>query len=143
MNFQILIVEDDPSILQLLQMVVRVSGYTYEIAKTGLDALKKLKTNDFLLVITDENLPGIKGHEIAEWMRGIDRYKDTPVILISAEQDFRLFSDLLAAGIITLFVPKPSSMNQLKATINLAMNMKMAVKSPPLELRDELSPTNS
>lgn len=129
MKENILLVEDDPAILRLWEAVVRITDFQYETAKTGTEAVAALKKGRYNLVVTDENLPGVKGHEIAEWMRESDVYRDTPVILISAEQNSRLFSDLTARGVITLFIPKPSNINQLKASIQTVLSLKLVPKS--------------
>jgi len=54
-------------------------------ARSGVEALKMLPQGDYDLVITDINMPDINGLELIRFARSHDRYRDTPVIIITTE----------------------------------------------------------
>jgi CheY-like chemotaxis protein len=123
---QILLVEDDPSLLKLMQTILTSDRYDYYLltgVNNGNAAIERMERQIFDLVISDENLPGIKGHEIAEWMRRNRRYGRVPLILMSAENDHRLFSDLLKNRLITFYLPKPFSIMQFESLVSMSLNL--------------------
>ena len=62
---KILIVDDEPVARRLISSVLALHGYlTFEDAETGEDALQKLKTKQYDLVLLDKNMPGIDGIEV-------------------------------------------------------------------------------
>jgi CheY-like chemotaxis protein len=121
----ILLIEDDPMILKLIQFTCDKEGHTIATATNGIEAIECLKNDLFDLIISDEVLPGLRGHEIADWMRQDTRYQQVPLILISAERNPQLFADLATKGIINMFVPKPFSVMQLLSSINMAKLIKL------------------
>jgi CheY-like chemotaxis protein len=79
---RILVVEDDLSVAILLQEVLTDAGYEVRLATDGrqaADILKKEKAPD--LVLTDLNLPHIRGAALVELIRSDPNTKTTPVIV--------------------------------------------------------------
>ncbi len=84
--YRILIVEDDPSIAELLKMNFTVAGFQTETALDGSQALSLINRSSFDLAVMDIMLPGLDGYELLPYMKE----KDIPVIYVSAkgqEQD--------------------------------------------------------
>jgi two-component system chemotaxis response regulator CheY len=54
-------------------------------AKSGFEAMKILPQSEFDLVVTDINMPEINGLEVIRFTRRHERYRDTPVLIISTE----------------------------------------------------------
>ena len=84
--YRILIVEDDPSIAELLKMNFTVAGFQTETASDGSQALSLINRSSFDLAVMDIMLPGLDGYELLPYMKE----KDIPVIYVSAkgqEQD--------------------------------------------------------
>jgi two-component system catabolic regulation response regulator CreB len=77
----ILIVEDEPSIADNLLYSLESEGFTACVCNTGAEALAKLKTEDFTLVVLDVGLPDTTGFEVCKQLR---LTKDTPVIFLTA-----------------------------------------------------------
>ena len=65
-NTYILVVDDDPSLLDLLLETLNTIGYNTIGAENGEEALVKLKDHNFHLVITDIKMPGMDGFTLAE-----------------------------------------------------------------------------
>jgi DNA-binding response OmpR family regulator len=81
---RILVVDDDPDILRLLDRTLRAAGYVVEQARDGLGAEKKLKTTRYDLVLLDAMLPHVHGFEICSRLKASSRTRSIPVILVSA-----------------------------------------------------------
>lgn len=128
----ILLIEDNPVILKLMEYTCAYEKHKFMSAETGTDGLKLLEQAQFDLVISDENIPGIRGHKIAEWMRRDNRYKEVPMILISVEKDHKLYAELTAAGSINMFIPKPFTTKQLTSALNIVNLIKFPLKKEPI-----------
>jgi len=80
---KLLIVEDDPSISQLLRMSLSKSGYHCEVANDGAVAAEKIEAERFDLILLDIMLPEIDGFTLLEYIKEFD----TPVIFITAKSN--------------------------------------------------------
>lgn len=81
---KILVVDDEVSIRDLLEMVLIREGYTVEIAEDGKTALLMVDSFDPDLIILDLMLPDMDGHEVC---RKITSEKQTPIIMLTAKND--------------------------------------------------------
>ena len=82
MPHRILVVDDEPVVADSLKMFLQFDGYTVEVACGGEEALKLFQQTRFDLVITDQQMPGMKGDALIRAIRALS--PDTPVIFISA-----------------------------------------------------------
>jgi DNA-binding response OmpR family regulator len=80
----ILIVEDEPSIAEVVGLYLRRSGYEVIFAEDGLEAQKKIETQSPDLVVMDLMLPVIDGFELTRWVRN---QGDIPIIMLTARRD--------------------------------------------------------
>jgi DNA-binding response OmpR family regulator len=83
-NTEILIVEDEPSIAEVVELYLRRAGYQVQIVGDGLAATQILEKHIPHLLILDVMLPGMDGFSILRWLR--DR-SDVPVIFITARRE--------------------------------------------------------
>jgi DNA-binding response OmpR family regulator len=81
---EILIVEDEPSIAEVVELYLRRAGFQVETEHDGDAALKRLEKHLPDLVMLDVMLPGVDGYSILRWIR--DR-SDVPVIFITARRE--------------------------------------------------------
>jgi chemosensory pili system protein ChpA (sensor histidine kinase/response regulator) len=80
----ILVVEDEPGIRDGLEMLLGLEGYDVATASNGLQALELLPSIRCDLVITDHMMPRMDGLVFLGRLRGDERYRALPVIMISA-----------------------------------------------------------
>jgi DNA-binding response OmpR family regulator len=78
---QILIVEDEPSVAEVVGLYLKRAGYPTVTFGDGRAALDWLQQNSPLLVVLDLMLPGATGFEITRWLR---LRSDTPIIMLTA-----------------------------------------------------------
>jgi CheY-like chemotaxis protein len=81
MDKSILIVEDNPNMSSLLEEMLEVFDYKSVRAESGQEALKKMETEDFAMVITDLKMPNMTGLELLKNIKNKD--PKIPVVLIS------------------------------------------------------------
>ena len=81
---QILFVEDSPTMRRIISNSLSRIGIKNIIeAENGVDALDKLQNKTMDMIITDWNMPEMNGKELVEHLRGIDKYKATPILMIT------------------------------------------------------------
>lgn len=86
-NKKILIVDDEPDILEIIQYNLIKEGYTIEKAKDGLEALDKAKIFKPDLIILDIMMPRMNGVEVCKTLRSKPEYDDTLIIFLTAMSD--------------------------------------------------------
>jgi two-component system alkaline phosphatase synthesis response regulator PhoP len=115
---RILIVEDEDSIAFGLQLDLRSEGYEVEIAGDGESALRRLREEDFNLILLDIMLPGKDGYEVCRELRR-DGLK-TPIIMLTAkaQEEEKVMGLEIGADD---YVTKPFSPRELRARVKAAL----------------------
>src|SRR3954467_324153 len=80
----VLIVDDEPDILECLSEALELEGYAVEPARDGAAALSLLDQGEPAVVLLDLNMPQMDGHEFLKVIRGSERWAQLPVIVMSA-----------------------------------------------------------
>lgn len=108
MGRKILIVDDEPEIVRVMQARLEHVGYDVRTASGGKEALEKFKAEKPDLIITDVMMPEMTGYEFFEMLRKLDGGgASVPVVVISARGSMGQFFDKWA---IAAFIPKPFNM---------------------------------
>jgi DNA-binding response OmpR family regulator len=81
---RILLVDDDPVIVRLLQINFRLEGYDVDTASRGEQALEKVRAHRPDVILLDVMMPGIDGWEVCRQLKETPGAKDIPVIFLSA-----------------------------------------------------------
>jgi signal transduction histidine kinase len=84
---KILIVDDVPGKLMAISAVLEGLDQTIVTATSGTEALRRLLTDDFAVILLDVNMPGLDGFETAELIRQRKRSEHTPIIFLTAYPD--------------------------------------------------------
>ena len=82
---RILICDDDPAILRVLQVNLEVEGYTTLLAHHGEEALEVAARENPDLIILDIMMPRLDGYQTCERLKQDDALKDIPVVFLSAK----------------------------------------------------------
>ncbi|WP_168121839.1 response regulator transcription factor [Paenibacillus sp. HB172176] len=83
--FDILVVEDDSNTQKLICAVLKRGGYNAVIANNGLEALKRMETRRFDLIVLDLMMPGMDGYQLCEELRGAGDL--IPILMVTAAQE--------------------------------------------------------
>lgn len=103
---RILLVDDSPTILNLLSLVFREQGYEVIQARDGQEALDKLERERVDLIITDVNMPRLDGFALISAVRARPELADLPIVVLTTESDPRDRQHGLKRG-ADLYLTKP------------------------------------
>ena len=79
----ILIIDDSPSIRQMVAFTLRTEGYTVVEAADGVDGLAKANAHDIDLVLSDQNMPNMDGITFIKALRGLPKFTSTPILMLT------------------------------------------------------------
>ncbi len=116
---RLLVVDDDPAILELCHRILQADGYTVVGAKRGEDALTKLEAEPFDLLLTDIRLPGLNGLEVARRLR--ERGLEMTVVTMTGYSNMEMAIQALSLG-VDEFLVKPFTPDSLRLTIAHALD---------------------
>jgi two-component system, OmpR family, phosphate regulon response regulator PhoB len=119
----ILVVEDEPAILELLRINLVDAGYEVRSAETAEAALRLLREALPDLVLLDWMLPGQSGLSLARQLRADARTRELPIIMVTARAEE---SDKIAGleAWVDDYVTKPFSPRELKARIKAVLRRR-------------------
>jgi len=112
---KILLVDDDPAILEILSEMMAIFGYEHETARDGLEAIEKLKQGFFHIVLTDMKMPGMDGMELLKYISS--NYPNIKVMVLTGFDRTYSYTDVIKAG-ASDFISKPFNTDELEAKIN-------------------------
>ncbi|OGV47735.1 MAG: hypothetical protein A2017_16190 [Lentisphaerae bacterium GWF2_44_16] len=121
---KILVVDDEFTIVQMLELLLKNEGHSVSKSGDGNEALRLLKENVFDLMITDVRLPGIDG--IALLQKARDLQSHLAVIVITAYAGIDTAVDAMRNGAFD-YVTKPFKLNELKVKIERALSYENAL----------------
>ena len=113
---RILIIEDDPSIREVLEMLLQARGFQTITAENGETGLKRIEEKDPDLVLLDLTLPGMDGLEVCRRIREIPGKAKLPVIMLTARSEESDVVVGLEMGAVD-YVTKPFNNQMLIARI--------------------------
>ncbi|MBU2899280.1 response regulator [Vibrio hepatarius] len=113
---KILAVDDSVSIRQMVSHTLRDAGYEVETANDGRDALTKVASHKFDVVISDVNMPIMGGFELVKALRDKPQYKFTPILMLTTETSTEKKQQGKSAG-ATGWLVKPFNPETLLKTL--------------------------
>lgn len=81
---RILVVDDQPANLIAMRQLLKPTAATVMTADSGEEALALCMREDFILALIDVRMPGMDGFELAEYLRGVDRTREIPLLFVTA-----------------------------------------------------------
>jgi DNA-binding response OmpR family regulator len=133
---RVLVVEDDPIVMQLVKDVMEEEGYDVVSAQDGREAYRILeKDNKFVAGIFDVKIPAILGTDLLRHMQTEKRLMGIPVLIMTSEQSASVQSESFSAG-ATIFMPKPFT----RVTLQTMFRTLISRKSAPLSLVESERP---
>lgn len=134
-GIKILVIDDDPSIRNMLAIVLKKNGYDATCTESGKSALEKLKKETFELIISDIKMPDITGIDLLKKIKTIN--PEIPVILITA---FASANDAVEAMKLGAedYVTKPFNLDELRIIIHRAL-YKRNMEKENIQLKSRLT----
>ncbi|HUL00866.1 MAG TPA: response regulator [Nitrospirota bacterium] len=116
----ILVVDDEPDLIELLSYNLKKEGFTVSFAVDGEEALLMLKKSDFNLILLDLMLPGIQGLDLCRILRQNKKTERIPIIMITAKGEETDKIRGLETGADD-YITKPFSPKELIARVNAVL----------------------
>jgi phosphoserine phosphatase RsbU/P len=127
---RILVVDDNDDNRYTLKLHLDLEGYTdVETASDGEEAIARLETAAFDLVLLDVMMPKVDGYQVLTWLKDQPRLRDLPVIMISALTEMNSMVRCIELGAVD-YLLKPFNPILLKARLRATLEKK--------RLRDEV-----
>lgn len=118
---RILVVDDEPIILELMREILVTEGYHITTASNGNDAISLLQEDQFDLIVSDVVMPGMSGIEVLQAAFRID--PDYPVIMITGFPSVESAVKLVNLGAAD-YITKPFNIDTIKITISKVLKSK-------------------
>lgn len=89
MKRNILVIDNSPTLVKFMTYGLKACGYEVIAAADGMQALETVSNldHDIDLVITSLNMPQIDGYELIRILRDNERFTDTPIIILSSQEE--------------------------------------------------------
>ncbi len=114
MGFKILIIDDEPTLRESLQIALSGSGYEIKAARTGEEGLELFDKENPDLVLLDHWLPGINGDQVLQKMKEVN--PEIPVIIMTAQGSVELAVQSMKMGAFD-FLVKPFELDQIETLV--------------------------
>lgn len=121
---QILIVDDIPDNIKVLQSILTNQSYEISSALSGKDALLLCVEKSFDVILLDIMMPEMDGYEVCTYLKSKDKTKDIPVIFLTAKVD----DDSIVKGFevgAQDYVTKPFNPQELMARVKTHLDLKL------------------
>ena len=136
MNGKIFIIEDETSIIKLVQHNLEKEGFSVSSSENGNEGLKQLKKFEPNLLLLDWMLPDLSGIEICKHIRKDNKFKTLPIIMLTAKGEEEDKIKGLESGVDD-YLTKPFSYKELLARIKAVLRRSNPeIVSDSLEFED-------
>ena len=120
MRKKILIVDDSPSVLAVLDDMLDTLGYEVTAVSNGKEAVQKIEAAKFDLIITDLSMPVMDGIAFVQAAKQLANCKFVPIVMLSSEEDETKIAEARRVGISTV-LRKPVKEMQLKTILKVVL----------------------
>jgi CheY-like chemotaxis protein len=125
---KILIAEDDFFIRDIYSKVFSLSGYDVQVAVDGMDALEKIKANQFDMILLDIMMPRMTGIDVLKNIRTLTTpVKDTPIFIITNLGQQNVIEEAFKLGMDGYILKSQVSPQQIVDEINNYFTSKEAM----------------
>ncbi len=123
---RILIVDDDERNSFAAVQALEPLGHELAVAKSGEDALRRLLTEDFAVILLDLHMPGMDGYETAQLIRQRRRTRDIPIVFLTAvfRDEAHLFKAYSAGAVDVVFKPVDPFVLRSKVQVLADLHLK-------------------
>jgi two-component system aerobic respiration control sensor histidine kinase ArcB len=137
----ILLVEDNPIALNILESLIEETGCLFESAVDGKQALALATTHKFNLILTDIGLPDISGHEFTKQFRKWEKkHRKKPILVVglSAHARDNAIKECLQCGMDDVYT-KPATLALIRGILKAYHLQDKGIKSQSPKFQDETS----
>lgn len=125
---RILLVDDDPLVRDFIRKVLQFDGHSLEMATNGEEALAVFQKSSFDLVVTDYDMPGMNGGQLAAAIKAILPLQ--PILMISFQGE-QLRSQSIPSAAADAIISKPFRIGELRQSISKLLVKSNRIAMPP------------
>lgn len=120
MPYKILVVDDEPPIVRLMEFILARHGHQMLTAVNGEEALEMIHEHAPDLILLDIMMPRIDGYEVARTLRADPKFADLPIIMLSAKAQEEDIQRGMEVG-VDEYITKPFSPPHLVHVVDTHM----------------------
>ena len=114
----ILIAEDYPANQEVVKMHLENFGNLYKIVSNGKEAIEECRIADYDLIYLDIQMPIMDGYEAAKGIRALAKFKNTPIVAMTANSDYQTKEKCISEGMMDDVITKPIRKKPFLVNIN-------------------------
>ena len=122
MSKVVCIVDDQPSLRQMLRFALNIHGLQVIEAENGVDALDKLARHDIDMMLVDWQMPEMDGLELVRRLRKSEEFADMPVVIISCRDDLSARKEARSLGVMN-WLKKPFRITEVQLAVENALGL--------------------
>jgi DNA-binding response OmpR family regulator len=127
---RILVVDDDPILREFASVYLTTPMSTVALAPDASTALDLLAREQFDIALIDIDMPGMDGFELVECIRGQDKLRNLPIVMVTGREDIVSIDRAYAVG-ATSFVTKPVNWRQLSHQLRYVVRAGKQLAAAP------------
>ena len=116
MSRRLLVVDDEPDVSRMAALILGRAGYHVDVVASGQEALTRVETSHYDLILLDINMPGMDGWEVLRLLKADDETATVPVAMFSVRGEVRDKVHGLQDGALD-FITKPFGVEELPARV--------------------------
>ena len=130
---EVLVVDDSKVMREMIIACLRGEDRLgFSQAASGLEAIEQLSLHPFDLVVLDLNMPDIGGVEVVEFIRGQDKLRQLPILIVTTRGDEASQARVLEAG-ASRFMTKPFTPEKILGEVRGLLSGAAGSDRPPTE----------
>jgi pilus assembly protein CpaE len=134
---RVLIVDDDPGILKLVERALGSKGYEVLTATTGTEGLNRIQTEKPDIIVLDKVMPDIEGFEVTRRLRREPAFAHIPIIILTGASQLGDKLDAFNAGADD-YLTKPFEVDELAARLAALLRRAEAFKAAQTQTLDSV-----
>lgn len=119
---KVLVVEDESPIRNFISKVIVNNGYEVAVATNGAEALEMYMNDSFPVIITDLNMPVMRGDEFIDKINSMNESSPPTIIVLTSEDDIKKAIEIIKRGIFDYQI-KPANANELSIKVRNAFKV--------------------
>jgi len=140
-TIKILVVDDDPFVIDMLAVILESSDYSIDTAVNGIEALQKYSADsDIGLIVSDMNMPEMNGLELIKELR--NNNADVPIIILTGNDEVAVAIEAMNCGANDYLVKDENIQDTILLSVGKVLE-KHELKKKNLQLMAELAQKNS
>jgi CheY-like chemotaxis protein len=142
---KVLIVDDDERNAYAAVHALEELGHELVVARSGEEALRRVLTDDFAVILLDLHMPGMDGYETAALIRSRKRSRNTPIVFVTAvfRDEPHLFQAYASGAVDVVFKPADPFILRAKVQVLVSLHLKTMEARREAEHRQRLLEENA